>query len=111
MRLECRESEGGSVTYSNDSITDETGTYKIVVDGEHEEELCEVQLLKSSIPDCSEVSKDPFNKLNARVSLTSNNGMSSPVRHANPLGFLKKTPLAECPEVLKELGLTPDALV
>ncbi|GMN43557.1 hypothetical protein TIFTF001_012767 [Ficus carica] len=111
VRLECRESEGGSVTYSSDSITDETGTYKIVVDGDHEEELCEVQLLKSSIPDCSEISKDPFNKLNARVSLTSNNGMSSPVRQANPLGFLKKTSLAECPEVLKELGIIPDALV
>ncbi|EXB94630.1 hypothetical protein L484_005787 [Morus notabilis] len=111
VRLECRESEGGSVTYSNDGVTDESGTYRIAVDGDHEEEVCEVKLVKSSVPDCSEISNDPYNKLNARVSLTSNNGITSPVRQANPLGFLKKNSLPECPEVLRELGITPEGLV
>ena len=111
MRLECRDTEGASVTYSNDAVTDESGTYRIPVDGDHEDEVCSVQLLKSSVPDCSEVSNEPYSKLSARVSLTANNGMASPVRQANPLGFLKKEPLPECPEVLRELGITPDGLV
>lgn len=103
--MECRDREGGSVTYSSQAETDEKGTYRIPVDGEHEEEICEVVLAKSSDPECSEVSKDPFQKKGARVSLTKNNGIVSPVRLANPLGFMKKKPIAECGEVLRELGM------
>ncbi|PON41366.1 Pollen allergen Ole e 1 family [Parasponia andersonii] len=111
VRLECRDNEGGSVTYSAEAETDASGTYRIPVDGDHEEEICEIQLVKSSSPDCSEVSNDPYNKLSARVSITSNNGIASPVRQANPLGFLKKEPLPECSEVLRELGITAEGLV
>ncbi|GMY37535.1 Pollen allergen Ole e 1 family [Fagus crenata] len=106
VKIECRDREGGSVTYSSDAETDASGTYRLPVDGDHEEEICEVVLVKSSNPDCSEVSKDPFLKKSARVSLTKNNGITTPVRLANPLGFLKKEPLASCPEVLRELGLS-----
>ncbi|KAL4627103.1 hypothetical protein ACB092_05G143500 [Castanea dentata] len=91
--IECRDREGGSITHS-------------AVEEEHEEDICAVSLIKSTNPDCSEVSKDPFLKKSARVSLTSNNGISSSVRLANPLGFLKKEALPQCAEVLKELGLT-----
>lgn len=112
VRLECRDREGGHITYSSEATTDANGAYRIAVDGDREEEVCEVGLLKSSDPDCNELSKDPFNKKGARVSLTKNNGMSNPVRLANPLGFLKKQPVSdECAGVLRELGMSASDIV
>ncbi|XP_041027792.1 olee1-like protein [Juglans microcarpa x Juglans regia] len=108
VRLQCREREGGVITYSLESETDESGTYHLGVDGEHEEDVCEIVLVKSSDPDCSEVSKDPFLDKSARISLTKNNGITSPVRLANPLGFLRKERVDGCGEVLRELGLTAE---
>lgn len=108
VKLQCREREGGVITYSVEAETDESGTYHLEVDGEHEEEICEIVLLKSSEPDCSEISKDPFLEKSARISLTKNNGLTSPVRHANPLGFMKKQKLPVCGKVLKELGMTAE---
>ncbi|XP_050287287.1 olee1-like protein [Quercus robur] len=104
--IECRDREGGSITHSGTAVTDASGSYKLAVEEEHEEDICAVSLIKSANSDCSEVSKDPFLKKSARVSLTSNNGISSPVRLANPLGFMKKEALPQCADVLKELGLT-----
>lgn len=105
MRLECRDREGGSLTYSVEGTTDNKGTYRLPVDGEHEEEVCEIILVKSSKQGCDEVSKDTFLRRSAKINLTANNGISSPVRIANPLGFMKKDPLPECADVLKELGM------
>ncbi|XP_022140139.1 olee1-like protein [Momordica charantia] len=106
VKLECRNLESESLTYSNHATTDETGTYRLLVDGDHEEEACEVSLVKSSRADCDEMDKGAFAKPSAMVGLTQNNGLSKPVREASPLGFLKKTPLPECSEVLRELGFT-----
>ncbi|XP_059440294.1 olee1-like protein [Corylus avellana] len=111
VALECRNREGGSLLYSSEAETDESGTYRLPVDGEHEEDICEVALKKSSDPKCSEVSKDPFLKKSARVALTKNNGISSPIRLANPLGFLREKPLPECTETLRELGMTVDDIL
>lgn len=111
VSLECRNREGGTLIYSSDSETDKSGTYRIPVDGDHEEEICEIALKKSSDTDCSEVSKDPFLKKSARISLTKNNGISTPVRLANPLGFMKKKPLPECAKALRELGMNPDDVI
>jgi hypothetical protein len=108
VSLQCREREGGSVIYSSNAETDASGIYRIPVDGDHEAEICEVALLKSSEPDCSEESQDPFLKKTTRISLTKNNGIATPVRLANPLGFMRKKPLPECKGVLEELGMTAD---
>merc|ERR1712071_665537 len=95
VKLECRDREGGNLTYSTEAATNKTGTYSIPVDGDHENEICDVALVKSSRDDCSEISHDLFLKKTARISLTKNNGIATPVRLANPLGFLKKVPLPE----------------
>lgn len=109
--MECREREGGSITYSNEVETDENGAYRIPVEGEHEEEICEIVLVKSPNPDCSEIHREANHDMNARISLTSHNGISTPVREANPLGFLKKDRLPICTEVLRELGITAEGIV
>lgn len=108
VKLECKDREGGVVKFSVDGVTDKVGTYVLQVDGDHEEEVCDIVLIESGDPECSEINKDEFLTKSARISLTTNNGITSPVRVANPLGFMRKNPLPECPEVLKELGMTPD---
>ncbi|KAI9198052.1 hypothetical protein LWI28_009180 [Acer negundo] len=101
VKLECREQEDGKVTYTVEGETDKLGVYHLLVEGDHEEEVCEVVLVESSDPDCCELDKKSH-----QISLTKENGISSENRIANPLGFMRKEPLAECPEVLKELGIT-----
>ncbi|XP_011621414.1 olee1-like protein [Amborella trichopoda] len=105
VRVECKDREGGHLIYSIEGVTDRTGTYQIPVEGDHENEICEVMAINSTDPNCNEI----FHGRNrARILLTTNNGIISDKRFANPLAFLKKDPLPVCAEVLKEYKLDDD---
>ncbi|XP_050367847.1 olee1-like protein [Argentina anserina] len=108
VKLECKDRDSGSITYSKEAETNEQGRYSIEVDSDHEEEDCEVVLVSSPNEDCKEISHELHQQTSARISLTTHNGIAGPVRIPNPLGFMKKEIAPECPQVLKELGLTPD---
>ncbi|KAK7302933.1 hypothetical protein RJT34_13830 [Clitoria ternatea] len=109
VRVECKEAENSkNVTFQKDVVTDARGDYKVQVHGDHEQDLCEVVLVKSPRPDCAEIDRESHLQQAARISLTKNNGMLSSVRQANPLGFLKKERLPGCPELLLELGVNED---
>ncbi|KGN49302.1 hypothetical protein Csa_003004 [Cucumis sativus] len=104
VKLVCREeANAGNETFTGEGVTDKNGVYKIEVDGDHEEEICEVSLLESADTGCGEIPTDGYGHF-ARVSITGNNGIINPVRQANPLGFMKKDALPQCKEVLRELG-------
>ena len=104
VRLECRKRADGEVTYSIDSVTDKKGVYSLRVEGDHEEEICEVRAIKSTRSDCV----DPMAGYEkARITLTKKNGLTSLARYANSLGFMKKEALPNCIEVLNELGFVP----
>ncbi|CAK9148139.1 unnamed protein product [Ilex paraguariensis] len=107
VRLECRANEGGQLTYSIEGVTDKSGTYSLPVEGEHEEDICEILLVKSGKPECSESGPKGWQREAARITLTVNSGIASEVRHANPLGFLTKEAKPECSEVFKELNMIP----
>ncbi|MCI39999.1 olee1-like protein, partial [Trifolium medium] len=70
--------------------------------------ICQVVLVKSPRKDCSEVDTDSHLEQAARISVTNNNGIVSPIRTTNPLGFLKKERLPGCLEIFKELGINED---
>ncbi|MED6112015.1 hypothetical protein PIB30_057770 [Stylosanthes scabra] len=108
VRLECKDQEGGNITFSKEAVTDANGCYKMDVDGDHEDELCSVKLVKSPRSDCSEIDAGLHLDQAAKISLTNNNGIVSPNRQANPLGFLKKDRLPDCAKILKELGIRED---
>jgi hypothetical protein len=104
VRLECRKRADGDVTYSIDGVTDKKGVYSLRVEGDHEEEICEVKAIKSTRSDCN----DPMAGYEkARITLTNKNGLSSDARYANSLGFMKKEALPNCIDVLNELGFNP----
>ncbi|KAJ8898582.1 hypothetical protein K2173_001479 [Erythroxylum novogranatense] len=104
VRLECRERDNGTVTYTVEGISDSKGSYHMEVPGEHEDEICEVKTVKSSREDCGE----PFKgNVRARILLTKNVGVLGRRRFANPLGFMTKKPHTECNKVLEDMGFLP----
>ncbi|WOL08052.1 hypothetical protein Cni_G16804 [Canna indica] len=105
VKLQCRNYTNGAITVTEEGVTDESGTYKIEVSDDHQEETCAVMLLKSSRKDCSEVSED---RNHAPVILTHNVGIASNVRNANSLGFLKDEPLPSCGQLLMQYALGVD---
>ena len=102
--MECRKREGGELRYSFDGTTNSTGTYRLPVDGDREEEICEVVALKSSRADCSDLMAG-YER--ARITLTKKNGLASIARYPNPLGFMIKEALPNCIVILAEMGLIP----
>ncbi|XP_038883605.1 olee1-like protein [Benincasa hispida] len=104
VKLVCRdEANAANKTFTGEAVTDKTGEYRIEVDGDHEEEICEVSLMESADKECSEIPTDGYGHF-ARISITGNDGITDPVRQANPLGFMVKNALPQCKEVLRELG-------
>ncbi|KAK8643738.1 hypothetical protein V6N13_013018 [Hibiscus sabdariffa] len=102
VNLECRNrTDGRIVSHTQDVVTDESGAYKINVEGDHADEICEVSLVKSPRVDCNDPT-EAWRK--SRVVLTTKDGVNGPQRFANNLGFKKKVPLPECVQVLTEMG-------
>lgn len=108
VKLECRDPEEGHLTFSVEGKTDATGNYNIEVDGDHDDEMCQVLLVSSPRQDCNEIPKEAFQPLSAKVILTTNSGISGRVREANPLGFMVKEAIPECLQLYKELDMLPE---
>ncbi|KAK1287347.1 Pollen-specific protein C13 [Acorus calamus] len=99
VRVECRLRETGEVTYTVDGVTDNTGSYKIQVVDDHEDEYCESVLLWSPQSGCAVL--EPGRE-RARVVLSHNTGIVSNKRIANNLGFQSDTTLPECAQLLAQ---------
>ncbi|XP_068643503.1 protein DOWNSTREAM OF FLC-like [Aristolochia californica] len=99
VRIECKDRDSMKLLYTAEGITNKEGTYKVLVGGDHEDQICESVLVSSSQSECSAI--EPGRE-RARVFLTNNNGIASPTRFANNLGFIKDAPIAGCSELLKQ---------
>ncbi|XXG58938.1 hypothetical protein AAC387_Pa04g1116 [Persea americana] len=99
VRLECRERESMEMTYGIDGMTDQTGTYKIPVPDDRENEICEMVLVSSPKMECATA---VHHADRARVALTRNNGIVSDTQYANNLGFLKDEPMVGCSQLLNK---------
>ncbi|KAI4374678.1 hypothetical protein MLD38_012645 [Melastoma candidum] len=95
VRLECFNRTSGAFTYAAEAKTDANGKYQLTVEGDHEEEICEVHAVNSSDPKCNSLIPDAIK--NARISLTKNNGVTDSSRYANHLFFAPEKSLENCP--------------
>uniref|UniRef100_A0A0D9WR71 Pollen allergen Phl p 11 n=1 Tax=Leersia perrieri TaxID=77586 RepID=A0A0D9WR71_9ORYZ len=103
VAVECRHYGDGAEKLKAEATTDEYGWYKVEIDQDHQEEICEVVLAKSGDPACSETEKF---RDRSRVPLTSNNGLKqNGIRYANPIAFFRKEPLADCGYLLQQYDL------
>ncbi|KAF8405985.1 hypothetical protein HHK36_008065 [Tetracentron sinense] len=99
VRVECKDRDTLKLLFSIEGATDSTGTYKILVADDHEDQLCDAVLVSSPQGDCASV--DP-GRDRARVILTRSNGIASNNRFANSMGFMKDQALSGCTQLLKQ---------
>lgn len=97
--MECRERDSLQVTYSKKGMTDSTGSYTILVDEDHANEMCDVKVVSSPQMDCREAAPG---RDQARVILTRNNGLASDERAVNTVGFMKTEAASGCAEILRQ---------
>nr|GEV70793.1 protein downstream of FLC-like [Tanacetum cinerariifolium] len=98
VRVECVDRNSLNLRYTLDAVTDATGSYQMEVPTDHGDQKCECALVSSPDPECGEPNRG---RDRATVILTRNNGMPYDFRFANAMGFLKKTPLPGCTELIK----------
>ncbi|XP_058179527.1 pollen-specific protein C13-like [Rhododendron vialii] len=106
VRIECKDRDTLKLKYSIDGVTDSTGTYYIMVTGDHGDNLCDAVLVSSPQSDCSEA--DPARN-RSRVILTRYNGLISDARFANAMGFLRSEPMSGCSQLLQKYQDTDDS--
>ena len=100
MRVECKDRETLEPKYRIDAVTDETGTYNIMVEDDHLDQICECALVSSPVDDCKLA--DP-GRCRASALLTGYmNGVRNRKHIVNNMGFFKDKPLAGCQELLKK---------
>ncbi|XP_027127541.1 anther-specific protein LAT52-like [Coffea eugenioides] len=104
VELQCRVRENGTVTVSQKATTDANGNYELTVQGDHEEEICDVASVSSPSQECNV----PFGENKARILLTQNNGVQGTDRFANPLGYKTTEANPDCKAILQEMGYIPD---
>ena len=71
----------------------------MLVESDRADDFCDTVLVSSPDPECN---SPDAGRDRARVILTNNNGMNSRTRYANALGFVKRTPLASCTQILQQ---------
>lgn len=102
VRVECRDLETKAVTYAAEGATGLDGHYTLEVDGEHENDSCEVSVVKSPRSECSE----PMGELGkSRIECTANGGMHAASRYANPIGFMTAAVNPQCGPMLFNMGV------
>lgn len=99
VRIECRDRDSLRLVYSVGGVTDSTGTYSILVEDDHEDEICECVLVHSPLANCKIADKGR-NRVN--IILTRFNGVLNDNRFANSMGFLIDQRLPECGQVLQK---------
>ncbi|KAL8133168.1 pollen-specific protein C13 [Apium graveolens] len=98
VKIECRGDDAGGIKYSVEGVTDSTGTYTISVAYDRGDDICDAVLVSSPDPFCSAPNRG---RDRSRVILTRSNGLTSNLRYANNMGFLRKQPLGGCTQLLK----------
>ncbi|KAE9456360.1 hypothetical protein C3L33_11727, partial [Rhododendron williamsianum] len=104
VELQCRDRENGTVTLTKAQKSDDGGYYSIYIDKDHQNDICEVRVVSSPIPECSEIVPEISRN---RVNLAKESGIITNSRFVNPIGFVSKNAYPECHDVLDSLGFIP----
>nr|GMD23392.1 anther-specific protein LAT52-like [Ipomoea batatas] len=105
VRLDCRNLKTEKETYTEEATTTANGNYTLEVEGDHEEAICDVTVVKSPREDCKQTVPS-LEK--SQVLCSENAGLHSFVRYANPLFFVPEKPDPRCKKVLEDIGYLPE---
>ncbi|KAF7839975.1 Phosphoglycerate mutase 1 [Senna tora] len=87
VRVVCKNRTSLAGVFSVEGETDSSGTYDIVVEHDHDDEICEVLFVSSPVLDCK--TPDPGRNKSSIVLTRSNNGILNNLHYANSLGCFK----------------------
>ncbi|XP_022853914.1 major pollen allergen Lig v 1-like [Olea europaea var. sylvestris] len=107
VRLQCRDSKKGNITFTEVGYTRAEGLYSMLIERDHKNEFCEVNLPSSSRKDCDEIPIEGWVRPSLRFILNTVNGTTRTIK---PLGFFKNKALPKCPQVFNKLGMYPPDL-
>ena len=99
MAVQCKDRRSLERVYRKEGFTDPTGTYMILVEQDHEDQICECLLVSSPVGDCK--TADPGRSRSTIVLTHTQNGLVSPLQYANNMGFLRDSPLPGCHSLLE----------
>ncbi|XP_047319580.1 pollen-specific protein C13-like [Impatiens glandulifera] len=99
VKVECKNRNTHELMYTKEATTDQTGTYKMTVNDDHQDQICDVMLVSSPQNDCAKVSEG---RDHARVVLSQSNGIASDKRYANAMGFVKDQAMEICNKLLEQ---------
>jgi len=105
VKLQCRQRHTQEILYEADAETDATGSYKIYVNKDQKNNVCDTMLVSSPHRFCK--TADP-GRDRSRVVLTGNNGIVSNDRYANNMGFLMDQPLSFCSQLMQQYAVNED---
>ncbi|XP_065882014.1 protein DOWNSTREAM OF FLC-like [Euphorbia lathyris] len=99
VRVECKDRKTMELVYSKEATTDSTGTYKMYINEDHQDQLCDAMVVSSPQLSCKNPSSG---RDRARVILTNYNGIASNKRFANAMGFEAEEAMSGCTELLRQ---------
>ncbi|GAV59281.1 Pollen_Ole_e_I domain-containing protein [Cephalotus follicularis] len=99
VKVECKDRKSLELKYSEEATTDSTGTYKMIVQEDHEDQLCDAMLVSSPQSDCSKFAPG---RERARVILTRSKGIVSDIRYANTMGFMRDDIFSGCSKIMEQ---------
>ncbi|KAJ8543015.1 hypothetical protein K7X08_005538 [Anisodus acutangulus] len=102
VSLACSDIETNNVTFITEGKTDYIGKYTLTVEGDHENDICEVKLVNSPKEDCKKIVPELVYN---RIVCSKNVGMHNAVRFVNPLFFQKDKPIHGCKELVEKMEL------
>ncbi|KAH9611456.1 hypothetical protein KSS87_009106 [Heliosperma pusillum] len=105
VKVQCRHRSTQEVLYEAEALTDDTGSYKIYVEKDQKNNVCDAMLVSSPHRRCKLA--DP-GRDRSRVVLTSDNGIVSNDRYANNMGFLMDQPMNFCNQLMQQYVVNED---
>lgn len=99
VRIECKLRDSLQLVYSVEGVTDSAGSYQLMVNEDHEDQLCYAMLVSSPQRNCATPSPG---RDKASVMLTRSNGIASDTRYANAMGFMMDQPMSWCAQLLQQ---------
>lgn len=97
--LQCKDRTTNDLVYSKLGRTDSSGSYTILVDEDHENQICDAKLVSSPQHDCKEATPG---RDQSRVILNRYNGIATDDRFVNNMGFMTKGVASGCAEILRQ---------
>ncbi|OIW01955.1 hypothetical protein TanjilG_13819, partial [Lupinus angustifolius] len=97
--LQCKDKITNKIVYKKLVRTDSSGSYTILVDAFHENQICDAKLVTRPMHHCNEPT---LGRDQSPVILNRHNGIITYDRFVNNIGFMTKEVASDCAKILRQ---------